>query len=126
MHVILAIATGGAIGAVTRHYLNSFLSGILGTGFPYGIFAANIIGSVLMGVLIAYFALAGEASQTVKAFLAVGILGGFTTFSTFSLDTVLLIERGQMGLAALYVAGSVVLAVGGLFVGMVLTRMAIA
>ena len=90
MQMILAIAAGGAVGAVLRHYLNSFAATLLGTGFPYGIFAANILGSFLMGVLIVYFALAGEGTQTMKAsFLTVGLLGAFTTFSTFSLDAAL-------------------------------------
>ena len=123
MQMIIAIATGGALGAVMRHYMNVFMTAALGSAFPYGIFAANVIGSILMGVLISYFALAGEASQPVKAFLTVGLLGAFTTFSTFSLDAVSLIERGQIGMASLYIGGSVVLAIGGLFGGMALTRL---
>lgn len=127
MQMILAIAAGGALGAVLRHYLNSFAATLLGTGFPYGIFAANILGSFLMGVLIVYFALAGEGTQTMKAsFLTVGLLGAFTTFSTFSLDAALMIERGQFLTAGLYIGGSVVLAIGGLFLGMAITRMFLA
>ena len=127
MQMILAIAAGGAVGAVLRHYLNSFAATLLGTGFPYGIFAANILGSFLMGVLIVYFALAGEGTQTMKAsFLTVGLLGAFTTFSTFSLDAALMIERGQLITAGLYIGGSVVLAIGGLFLGMAITRMFLA
>ena len=127
MQMILAIAAGGAVGAVLRHYLNSFAATLLGTGFPYGIFAANILGSFLMGVLIVYFALAGEGTQTMKAsFLTVGLLGAFTTFSTFSLDAALMIERGQLMTAGLYIGGSVILAIGGLFLGMAITRMFLA
>ena len=127
MQMILARAAGGAVGAVLRHYLNSFAATLLGTGFPYGIFAANILGSFLMGVLIVYFALAGEGTQTMKAsFLTVGVLGAFTTFSTFSLDAALMIERGQLITAGLYIGGSVVLAIGGLFLGMAITRMFLA
>lgn len=127
MQMILAIAAGGAIGAVLRHYLNNFAATLLGTGFPYGIFAANIIGSFLMGVLVVYFALAGEGTQTLKtSFLTVGLLGAFTTFSTFSLDAALMIERGQIGMAGLYIGGSVILAIGGLFLGMAITRMFLA
>ncbi|MEC8664561.1 MAG: CrcB family protein [Pseudomonadota bacterium] len=127
MQMILAIAAGGAVGAVLRHYLNSFAATLLGTGFPYGIFAANILGSFLMGVLIVYFALAGEGTQTMKAsFLTVGLLGAFTTFSTFSLDAALMIERGQLITAGLYIGGSVVLAIGGLFLGMAITRIFLA
>ena len=127
MQMILAIAAGGALGAVLRHFLNSFAASVMGTGFPYGIFAANIIGSFLMGVLIVYFALAGEGTQTLKAsFLTVGLLGAFTTFSTFSLDAALMIERGQFLTAGLYIGGCVVLAIGGLFLGMAITRMFLA
>ena len=127
MQMILAIAAGGAVGAVLRHYLNSFAATLLGTGFPYGIFAANILGSFLMGVLIVYFALAGEGTQTMKAsFLTVGLLGAFTTFSTFSLDAALMIERGQLITAGFYIGGSVVLAIGGLFLGMAITRIFLA
>ena len=127
MQMILAIAAGGALGAVLRHFLNSFAASVMGTGFPYGIFAANIIGSFLMGVLIVYFALAGEGTQTLKAsFLTVGLLGAFTTFSTFSLDAALMIERGQFLTAGLYIGGSVVLAIGGSFLGMAITRMFLA
>lgn len=123
MQTILAIAAGGATGAVMRHGLNSSLMHLLGTGFPYGIFAANVIGSFLMGVLVSVFAHFWEPSQAVKAFLTVGFLGAFTTFSAFSLDAVILMERGTYGAAAFYVAGSVVLAIGGLFAGMILVRM---
>ena len=80
-----------------------------------------------MGVLIVYFALAGEGTQTMKAsFLTVGVLGAFTTFSTFSLDAALMIERGQLITAGLYIGGSVVLAIGGLFLGMAITRIFLA
>lgn len=93
-----------------------------GHGFPWGIFAANILGSFLMGVLIETFARYGTPFPEARALLAVGFLGAFTTFSTFSLDTILLLERGQPLQAIAYVAGSVVLAVGGLYIGMVLVR----
>lgn len=123
MQTVLAIAAGGAMGAVMRHGLNSSLMHMLGTGFPYGIFAANIIGSFLMGVFISVFAHFWEPSQAVKAFLTVGMLGAFTTFSAFSLDAVTLFERGTYGATAFYVCGSVILAIGGLFAGMALVRM---
>lgn len=123
MQTVLAIAAGGALGAVMRHGLNNGLMHMLGAGFPYGIFAANILGSFFMGVLISGFAHFWEPSQAVKAFLTVGFLGAFTTFSAFSLDAVTLMERGTYGAAAFYVAGSVILAIGGLFAGMAFIRM---
>lgn len=123
MQTVIAIAAGGAIGAVMRHFLNGGLMHALGTGFPYGIFTANILGSFLMGVFISAFAHFWEPSQAMKAFLTVGMLGAFTTFSTFSLDAVTLIERGNYGTAAFYIMGSVVLAISGLFAGMALVRM---
>lgn len=122
MQMILAIAAGGAVGAVLRHFTNNAILHVLGHGFPWGIFTANILGSFLMGLLIAAFAHFYEPSQAVKAFLTVGVLGAFTTFSTFSMDSVLMIERGQYGLAALYIGGSLVLGVAALFAGMILVR----
>ncbi|MCB9988380.1 MAG: fluoride efflux transporter CrcB [Rhodospirillales bacterium] len=123
MQILFAIAAGGAIGAVLRHFTNNAVLHVLGHGFPWGIFVANVLGSFLMGVLISAFAHAYEPSQAMRAFLTVGMLGAFTTFSTFSMDTVLMIERGQYVLASAYVLGSVTLAIGGLFAGMMLVRM---
>lgn len=122
MQTVIAIAAGGGIGALIRHFLNLAVTHVAGTGFPWGIFLINVLGSALMGVLVSLFAHVGEVPQPVKAFLTVGILGGFTTFSTFSLDTMALIERGQLGLAALYAIGSVVVSVGALYGGMMLVR----
>lgn len=122
MPLILAIACGGGLGAVLRHFLNNAVTAWLGAGFPWGIFAINVLGSFAMGVLVALFAHVWELPQEMKAFLTVGILGGFTTFSTFSLDVVTLIERGATGAAALYAGGSVVLAVAALYAGMILVR----
>ena len=122
MQTILAIAAGGALGAVLRHFLNSGFAHIFGTGFPWGILTANVLGSFAMGVLITWFALAGEAPQAMRAFLTVGMLGAFTTFSTFSLDAVLLFERGEVVAAGLYVGGSVILVIGALVAAMAITR----
>ncbi|MBI1256741.1 MAG: fluoride efflux transporter CrcB [Chloroflexi bacterium] len=123
MQMILAIAAGGAVGAVLRHFLNSGVAHILGTGFPWGIFVANILGSFVMGCMITGFAFVYEPPQLARAFLTVGMLGAFTTFSTFSLDAVTLIQRGDMLAAGFYIVGSVVLALAGLFSGMALVRM---
>lgn len=122
MKVLLAIAAGGAFGALARHFVNNQITHWLGDGFPWGILFANVVGSFVMGVLAESMALAWSPSQEVRAFLTVGLLGAFTTFSTFSLQVALLYERGQMLLAAGYVAASVLLAVGGLFAGLSLVR----
>lgn len=119
MQLIFAIAAGGALGAVARHYTSNAVAGALGHGgFPYGTFAVNIIGSLLMGLVISAFAVKFEASQEMRAFLTVGLLGGFTTFSTFSMEGALLIQRGDWQSAALYMGGSLVFGLMFLFAGM--------
>ncbi len=118
MNMIIAIALGGATGALLRHFVAGSIMRVLGSGFPYGTFAVNMIGSLLMGVLITGFALKFEASQELRGFLTVGLLGSFTTFSTFSLETALMIERGDWQGAALYTGGSLVVGVLSLFAGM--------
>jgi CrcB protein len=94
----------------------------LGTHFPYHTFIINITGSTIMGLIAGYLAFKGDAAQSWRLFLMTGILGGYTTFSAFSLDAGLLYERGELGLAALYVLGSVVLSIIGLFAGLALIR----
>lgn len=119
---LMAIAAGGALGAVMRHLFNGGAGALLGGGFPWGIMAVNVLGSLLMGILTGIFALSGAWPQEVRAFLTVGMLGGFTTFSAFSLDTALLIERGAWGAAGFYAAGSVLLSVAALFAGLWIIR----
>ena len=122
--MILAVAAGGAAGAVGRYLVMSGIGRLLGPhDFPWGTLTVNIVGSVLMGVLIELLALVWSPSQELRAFLVVGVLGAFTTFSTFSLDVVALAERGQTLFVATYVTGSVVLCVGGLFGAMHVMRM---
>lgn len=123
MKMVLAIAAGGALGAVARHVFAAHVMRWTDGGFPWGIFAANVLGSFLMGVLVHLLMHLPEPMPNVRAFLVVGVLGAFTTFSTYSLDVVLLIERGQIGAAAGYALGTVVLSIGGLFAGMALSRM---
>ena len=93
-----------------------------GLEFPLGILAINVIGSTAMGLIAGWLAFKGQAPHDVRLFLTTGILGGFTTFSAFALDVALLYERGQPGLAVLYVVASVVLSIAGLFAGMWTTR----
>ncbi|WP_322516167.1 fluoride efflux transporter CrcB [Rhodopseudomonas palustris] len=118
----VVVFLGGGLGAVLRHLINTLSSRMLGTAFPYHTFFINVTGSLVMGLIAGYFAFKGGSSQHVRLFLMTGILGGYTTFSAFSLDAALLYERGAVGLAALYVLGSVVLAIAGLFAGLALVR----
>ncbi|MEM7443153.1 MAG: fluoride efflux transporter CrcB [Pseudomonadota bacterium] len=120
--LILAVAVGGAVGAVGRYMLVVGVGRWLGTGFPWGTLAVNIIGSIVMGVLVEVMALAWSPSQEVRALLVVGVLGAFTTFSTFSLDVVILIDRGELVPAGAYILASVVICVVGLYAGMHVTR----
>jgi CrcB protein len=119
---ILAIAIGGAAGSLARHYLSSAIYSVTGSAFPYGIFVVNVLGGLIMGIVVELGALKLNYTLEMRAFLTTGILGGFTTFSTFSLDAALLIERGDWVGAALYVVGSVLLSVGALFGGLWLVR----
>jgi len=118
----LIVFLGGGLGATIRHGVNLAGLRMLGPDFPYATFFINVSGSIIMGVVAAYFAFLGEASQHWRLFLTTGILGGYTTFSAYSLDVALLYERGEPGLAAVYAFGSVVLSVGGLFAGLALVR----
>ena len=118
----LIVFVGGGVGAAMRHGFNLLFARTLGTAFPYATLFENVSGSVAMGVLVALFAFKGGIPQHWQLFLTTGILGGYTTFSTFSIDAALLYERGQIGPAALYVLLSVVLSIGGLFAGLALVR----
>ena len=118
----LLVFIGGGLGSSLRHTINLSSAKLFGTAFPYHTFIINITGSTVMGLIAGYLAFKGEASQPWRLFLMTGILGGYTTFSAFSLDAALLYERGEFGLAILYVLGSVVLSLGGLFGGLALVR----
>ena len=119
----LSVAAGGALGATLRYALGAWTLRALGAGFPYGTFAVNVLGSFVMGVSAA---LLMERFPSVwgrfAPFLMTGVLGGFTTFSAFSLDALFLIERGRAAAAALYVGGSVALSIGALWAGLALAR----
>ena len=118
----LLVFIGGGLGSTLRHIINVVSARVLGTGFPYHTFIINITGSIVMGLIAGYLAFKGEAAQPWRLFVMTGILGGYTTFSAFSLDVVLLYERGETGLALLYVLGSVVLSIAGLVAGLALVR----
>lgn len=118
----LLVFFGGGLGASLRHGVNLICARGFGTAFPYGTFIINITGSIVMGLIAGYLAFKGDASQHWRLFLMTGILGGYTTFSAFSLDTALLYERGEVGLALFYVLGSVGFSIAGLFAGLALVR----
>jgi CrcB protein len=122
MNMVLSIAAGGAIGSVLRHFAGVGVAAMLGTAFPYGTLSVNVLGSFVMGLVVAMFAHHGNPSQELRAFLTVGVLGGFTTFSSFSLDVAALYERGQVASAGLYIVLSLVLSLAGVFAGMLLVR----
>ena len=118
----LIVFVGAGIGGALRHGVNVGVSGVLGTGFPYATLAVNVLGSFLMGVIAGFFALRGQAPWHWPLFLTTGVLGGFTTFSAFSLEAVLLVERRELWAAAAYTVTSFVGAVTALFLGLLLVR----
>ena len=113
---------GGGLGSTLRHLVNVVCPRFLGANFPYHTFIINITGSTIMGLIAGYLAFKGDASQSWRLFVMTGILGGYTTFSAFSLDAAVLYERGEIALALLYVLGSVMLSILGLFAGLALMR----
>lgn len=122
MQAYLLVFIGGGIGAALRHGVNVALGRELGTEFPFHTLFANVSGSLVMGVLAAYFGLRMGSPQWLRLFLTTGVLGGYTTFSTFSLDSIVLWERGQYGWAAAYVITSVAASLAGVLLGAVLVR----
>jgi fluoride exporter len=118
----IIVFLGGGLGAALRHGVNLAAARLVGTAFPYGTLFINIAGSLAMGLIAEYLALKAGAPQRWRLFMMTGILGGFTTFSAFSLEAALLYERGQLAAAATYVVTSVGLAVGALFAGLAIVR----
>lgn len=122
----LVVFVGAGIGGSIRHGMNIWVTHFLGSHFPWHTFVINILGSLVMGLIAGWFAERGAQAGNLPLFLTTGILGGFTTFSAFSLDAVLLWERHEHLLAALYVGGSVVGAIIGLALGLWIVRTALA
>jgi CrcB protein len=118
----LIVFVGAGIGGALRHGVNVEAARMFGYGFPFGTLIVNVLGSFLIGLLAGYFAFRPGVPQAVRLFLTTGILGGFTTFSAFSLDAALLIERNAHALAAAYVLGSVTASLVALFLGLALFR----
>jgi len=122
LRMILAVAAGGAIGSVARYLAGIGSTRLFGLGFPWGTLLVNVAGSFLIGVLVELFALKWDLSQEVRVLLTVGVCGGLTTFSTFSLDAYVLMARADWWLAAGYVAASVALSIGALIAGLHMVR----
>jgi CrcB protein len=120
----LIVFVGAGIGGALRHGVNAGAARLFGFGFPFGTLIVNVLGSFVIGLFAGYFAFRPGIDQHMRLFLTTGLLGGFTTFSAFSLDTALLIERHNYWLAAAYVAGSVAAALVALFLGLSLFRTA--
>lgn len=122
MKLIGWIAAGGAIGAVARYLVVIAAAQLWGVSFPWGTVIVNVVGSFILGVLVETMALFWSVGESMRAFLVVGMLGAFTTFSAFSLDVVVLYQRGDLAVAMAYVLASVVLSVLALFAGLALVR----
>jgi CrcB protein len=118
----LLVFVGGGLGSILRHAANQLGAALFGPDFPYSTMFVNILGSLTMGFIAGAFALRGSGGQMLLLFLTTGILGGFTTFSTFSLDVALLWERGQVLRVAFYVLGSFIPAVVAVFSGLAAAR----
>lgn len=119
---IALVATGGAIGSVFRYLVGVWSMRLGGPNFPWGTLAVNIVGSFLIGLLVELVARRLNASMEMRLFLVTGVLGGFTTFSSFSLDAVSLFERGAIGLSAFYILASLVVSIAAVFAGLALGR----
>jgi len=123
MIATLLVFLGGGIGAALRHGVNVLSAHLFGVTFPWGTLIVNVVGSFLIGVLAAWFAFKdGNVTQHVRLFLVTGILGGFTTFSAFSLDFALLFERGEVGQGVAYVIASVGISLAAIFLGLFVVR----
>jgi CrcB protein len=124
MQAYLLVFLGAGLGGTLRHTVNLLAARLLGTNFPWGTFLINISGSLVMGLLAGFLAFRTGANWTQHArlFLLTGVLGGYTTFSAYSLDSALLFERGELLMAAAYVGGTVALAMAGVFSGLLIAR----
>jgi len=122
MTQMLAIAAGGAVGALLRYWTSIAVHERLGTAFPYGTLAVNLLGSLLMGFLYIWLLERLLEGPALRAFLLVGLLGAFTTFSTFSMETLNLIEAGQAGKALVNIVASIILCIGAAGLGVLIAR----
>ena len=116
--MVLAVACGGALGAVGRYLISSYMQTVAGNAFPWGTLTVNVLGCAILGALVTVLANVWSPTQEIRAFLTVGMMGALTTFSAFSLEVVLMIERAQWVMAAGYVAASVILCVAAILLSM--------
>lgn len=123
MHHLFLVMLGGAVGAGARHLVGRAALALWGPGFPVGTLFVNVVGGFAMGMLAAWLATRASGDEALRYLLGVGVLGGFTTFSAFSLETVLMIERGELVTALLYILASVALSIVALFAGLQVSRM---
>lgn len=119
---LLTIAGGGALGAVLRFGMSSYIYRLLGRDFPYGTLAVNVVGSLVMGILFILFVERGLVSAEWRSAIIIGFIGAFTTFSTFSIETLMLVESGELSRAALNVVLSVTLCLAATWLGLVMGR----
>lgn len=122
MYGFIAVFLGGGLGSAARHGINLIAAQSSASRYPVGTFLINVLGSLLIGLLVELFALRLELPANLRLFLITGILGGFTTFSTFSMEIGLLQQRGQTGAAIAYALASLICGVAAMFAGMHLTR----
>lgn len=122
MHHLFLVMLGGAVGAGARHLVGRAALALWGPGFPVGTLIVNIVGGLAMGLLAGWLASRASGDEALRYLLGVGVLGGFTTFSAFSLETVLMLQRGEHATALFYILASVVLSIGALFAGLQLSR----
>ena len=122
MSNILLVAIGGAIGSVGRYLVGLWATRLAGPNFPWGTLTVNVVGAFAIGLLVEMVARCFDASNEMRAFIVTGILGGFTTWSSFTLDTMVLFERGEVGLSALYLLASLLVSFAAIFAGLALGR----
>ena len=122
MKMMLSVAAGGALGALGRYYVVGYFVRWLGIGFPWGTLAVNVAGSLMLGVLVEVFSQFSVPGPEARGFLAVGLLGAFTTFSAFSADSVQLLERGQLMASAVYICATVILSIAAFGLGLLAVR----
>ncbi|MCF8706782.1 fluoride efflux transporter CrcB [Rhizorhapis sp. SPR117] len=118
MQNTLLVMAGGAVGAACRYQLGRLMTHMMGPGYPWGTLAANMLGGLLMGLLVGILARFIDGGEQIRLLISVGVLGGFTTFSSFSLEVVLMLQRGQLAAGVTYIMASVAGAVGMLAVGL--------
>ena len=122
MHHLFLVMLGGAIGAGARHLVGRAALALWGPGFPVGTLAVNVIGGLAMGLLAGWLATRASGDEALRYLLGVGVLGGFTTFSAFSLETVLMLQRNEYGTALFYILASVIFSIAALFAGLQISR----